>query len=139
MRAVGRYGRLVSAPLARLPGGASDGDAKVPPVDLYRIAVEEYRFQAQFNWSRAQYLLAFNVGILAAATAVASRPGSGAALVFALGALAAVLSMLVVRVQHGTTVRLVATCNGLRTRRESRRDSDSTRLRLSGVGPARSA
>jgi hypothetical protein len=68
---------------------------------VYKIAVEEYRFQAQFNWSRTQYLLAFNVAILAAATAVASQPGRSAALVFALGAVAALLSAAVVRVQHG--------------------------------------
>lgn len=71
-----------------------------PPSDIYKIAVEEYRFQAQFNWSRTQYLLAFNAGILVAATAVASRPGHGAALVFLLGAVASGLSILAVRRQH---------------------------------------
>jgi hypothetical protein len=97
-----RYRRGVVGSLAHLPGNppGDDGDG-IPPVDVYKIAVDEYRFQAQFNWSRTQYLLAFNVGILAAATAVASRPGRSAALVFILGALTAVLSMMVVKVQHG--------------------------------------
>ena len=91
----------VAGSVARLPSGsAADGDG-VPPADVYKIAVEEYRFQAQYNWSRTQYLLAFNVGILAAATAVASQPGKSAALVFGLGAIAALLSMSVVQVQHG--------------------------------------
>ncbi len=72
----------------------------LPPTDLYKLAVEEYRFQAQFNWSRTQYLLAFNAAILTAAAAVASRPGRSAALVFLLGVVAAVLSVTVVRTQH---------------------------------------
>ncbi len=45
-------------------------------------------------------MLIFNTGVLAAATAVASRPGRGAALVFTLGAVACLLSVLVVRTQH---------------------------------------
>ena len=86
--------------VARLPGAAAGGDGQVPAADVYRVAVEEYRFQAQFNWSRTQYLLAFNTGILAAAAAVASRPGRSAALVFLLGLVAAVVSIVVVRTQH---------------------------------------
>ena len=88
--------------LARLPsspqGGGEDG---VPPADLYKIAVDEYRFQAQFNWSRTQYLLAFNAGILAVAVGLASQQGRLTATVFGLGAVAAVLSVFVVKVQHG--------------------------------------
>jgi hypothetical protein len=82
----------VASPVARLPSGPPDDGDGIPPADIYKIAVDEYRFQAQYNWSRTQYLLAFNVGILAAATAVASQPGKSAALVFGLGAVAAVLS-----------------------------------------------
>lgn len=72
----------------------------MPPADVYKVAVEEYRFQAQYNWSRTQYMLVFNTGILAAATAVASRPGRGAVLIFLLGTVAACVSVLVVRTQH---------------------------------------
>ena len=86
--------------VARWPREPTDG-GEVPPADLYKVAVEEYRFQAQFNWSRTQYLLAFNAAILSAATAVASRPGRSAALVFVLGAVAALLSALAVHTQHG--------------------------------------
>jgi hypothetical protein len=90
----------MSRPVARLPSnGPSDGHG-VTPVDVYKKAIDEYRFQVQYNWSRIQYLLAFNTAILAAATAVASRPGQGAAGVFALGVIAAVSSVLVVRTQH---------------------------------------
>jgi hypothetical protein len=84
--------------VARMPE-ATGGD--IPPADLYKLAVEEYRFQATFNWSRTQYLLAFNAAILTASAAVASRPGLSAALVFILGAVAGILSCLVVRTQHG--------------------------------------
>lgn len=72
----------------------------LPPADLYKLAVNEYRFRAQFNWSRTQYLLAFNAAILTAGAAVASRPGSSAALVFVLGAVAASLSPVAIRTQH---------------------------------------
>lgn len=78
----------------------SGGDGGIPPADIYKTAVEEYRFQAQYNWSRTQYLLGFNVAILVAGTVVAARPGRGAALVFLLGAIAAVLTGIVVRTQH---------------------------------------
>jgi hypothetical protein len=70
-------------------------------LDVYKIAVEEYRFQAQFNWSRTQYLLAFNAAILAAGAGVGARPGNAAALVFFLGLVAALMSVKVVRTQHG--------------------------------------
>lgn len=70
-------------------------------MDLYKTAVDEYRFQARYNWSRTQYLLAFNAGILAVAVGLASQPGRLAALTFGLGLVAAVLSMSVVNVQHG--------------------------------------
>lgn len=77
------------------------GPGDVPAADLYRIAVEEYRFQATFNWSRTQYLLGLNAALFVAGTVVASRPGRSAALVFAFGILIAVLSAIVVRTQHG--------------------------------------
>jgi hypothetical protein len=83
-----------------LHNGTPDGGDGIPPLEVYKVAVEEYRFQAEFNWSRTQYMLVFNAGILAAASAVGSRPGHGAALVFGLGAVAACLSLFVVRTQH---------------------------------------
>jgi hypothetical protein len=70
-------------------------------LDVYKIAVEEYRFQAEFNWKRTQYLLAFNAAILAAGAGVGARPGSAAALVFLLGGVAALMSLQVVSTQHG--------------------------------------
>ena len=93
------YGPRRMASVARLPDGP-DGDDGLPPADLYKVAVDEYRFQTTHNWSRTQYLLAFNLAILASASAVASQPGRSAALVFASGAVAAVLSILALRTQH---------------------------------------
>jgi len=85
-----------------LPGGPPSGDGRIPPSEVYRTAVEEYRFQAQFNWSRTQYLLGFNVAILAAAIALASSDdvGVAAALVFVFGMVGAAASIVVVQTQH---------------------------------------
>src|SRR4051794_1292834 len=85
---------------ARLPSNSQNGDG-IPPADLYRIAVEEYRFQAQHNWSRTQYLLAFDAGILVVAVGLGSQPLLLGVIAFGLGLIAAVLTMLVIRVQHG--------------------------------------
>ena len=85
--------------VARLPHEPTNGD-NLPPADVLKLSVDEYRFQAQFNWSRTQYLLAFNAAILTAASVVASNPGKSAALVYVLGAVAALLSMAAVRTQH---------------------------------------
>lgn len=61
--------------------------------------MEEYRFQARFNWSRTQYLLALNAGLLVAGVSVAGG-GRVGALVFAPGAVMAVLSLLAIHTQH---------------------------------------
>lgn len=82
--------------------GNSDGeDGDIPPLELYKNAVDEYRFQVQFNWTRVQYLLIFNAAVLAAAVALSARPGFGAAVVYGLGAVAAGLSSVVTITQHG--------------------------------------
>lgn len=85
------------SPVSKLqPNGGGD----VPPFDLYRMAVDEYRWQASHNWSRTQYLLAFNAGILTAAVAVATQGGRVGALIFGLGAVASILTAFAVRAQH---------------------------------------
>ena len=87
--------------VAPWPQHPPPGDGELPPSDIYKLAVEEYRFQAQYNWSRTQYLLAFNAGIITAATVLAaSRPGRYSIFLFALGFAAAVMSVFVVRTQH---------------------------------------
>ena len=112
---VGRYGRRgryranVASPVAHLPNRFMDGDVvSISAADIYKTAVEQYRFQAQFNWSRTQFLLTFNAAVLVAATVVASTSAHGA-LVFALGAVAALLTVAVLRSQHDTTEPLAIT------------------------------
>jgi hypothetical protein len=39
-------------------------------LDLYKIALDEYRFQVRLNWDRTQYYLVLNVGILGAGVAL---------------------------------------------------------------------
>jgi hypothetical protein len=74
-------------------------------LELYRLAVEEYRFQVNLNWQRTQYLLAFNVGVLGVSIALLSVRVHGATFltgfVFLLGAVSSVLSMLALQTQHG--------------------------------------
>jgi hypothetical protein len=95
----GRSGSLRAMGASPMPRNNSSGP--VPPEDVYRVAVEEYRFQATYNWTRTQYLLSLNVAVLVAAAAVASQDeGRGAGLIFLFGIAAAVLSSQVVRQQH---------------------------------------
>jgi Flp pilus assembly protein TadB len=96
----GRYRANVASPVAHVHHRFTDGEAdSVPAADIYKTAVEQYRFQAQFNWSRTQFLLTFNAAVLVAATVVASTSSHGA-LVFALGAVAVLLTVAVLRTQH---------------------------------------
>lgn len=83
-------------PWARDDGSHDDGSR----LELYRLAVEEYRFQVEHNWKRTQYLLAFNVAITALGVALEPKSQGGAVVVFLLGAAASVLGFAVTRVQH---------------------------------------
>lgn len=73
-------------------------------LELYKIAVDEYRFQVDLNWRRSQYLFVLNaavlvagVGILASATASRFLVGP---LPFLAGIVLAVMSVLVTRTRH---------------------------------------
>lgn len=68
------------------------------------MAVEEYRFQVDLNWRRSEYFFVLNVGVLiAAATLLTANdiPRGLVALVFGVGALLAVLTVLANETQHG--------------------------------------
>lgn len=72
--------------------------------DQYRLAVEEYRFQTDLNWRRAEYFFVLNVGVLIAAVSLLSAekvPRGLVALVFGIGASLALLSILANQTQHG--------------------------------------
>jgi hypothetical protein len=72
---------------------------------LYQIAIEEYRFQVNLNWSRTQYYLVLNVAIFAAATGILqlakSTVGALVAGVYLAGAICCGLALVATRVQQG--------------------------------------
>jgi hypothetical protein len=74
-------------------------------LELYKIAMEEYRFQVNLNWSRTQYYLVLNVGILGVATGILQLARSGVGIlvgaIYIAGIACAVLSLAASRVQLG--------------------------------------
>jgi len=83
---------MTAAPTSPVDGSPSPGE-------VYRVAVEEYRFEVQLNWSRTQYFLTFDAAVLAAAVAVSGTRLS--ALDFVVGAAAAALSLVALNTQRG--------------------------------------
>jgi hypothetical protein len=74
-------------------------------LDLYKVAVEEYRFQIQLNWDRAKYLLGFNTAVIGVGTGlikVGSKHQASPLLIgiFIVGLVASVLSLSAVGLQH---------------------------------------
>lgn len=67
-------------------------------LDLYRIAVDEYRFQVKLNWDRTAYLITLNSGLIAVATGLL-KVGSASIIdlfvggVFVVGVFVAVVSI----------------------------------------------
>lgn len=53
-------------------------------IDLYRLAVDDVRFQVTLNWQRTQYYFTINTAILAAAAAILRVSGSVSTLVVTL-------------------------------------------------------
>ena len=74
-------------------------------LDLYRMAVDEYRFQVNLNWDRSKYLLGFNTVIIGVGTGLVKLGGSAGhflvAGVFLLGFVSAMLSCFAIGVQQG--------------------------------------
>jgi hypothetical protein len=74
-------------------------------LELYKIAIEEYRFQVTLNWNRTQYYLALNVGILGVATGILQVAKNGiiylvSGMYFA-GMICCLLSLAASHVQQG--------------------------------------
>ena len=67
-------------------------------LDLYRIAVDEYRFQVKLNWDRTAYLITLNSGLVAVAIGLL-KIGSAAAIdlfvagVFVVGVFVSLVSV----------------------------------------------
>ena len=74
-------------------------------LELYTIAIDEYRFQVNLNWSRTQYYLALNVGILGVATGILELADAGVGILvaglYSAGAVCCGLSLAAGRVQQG--------------------------------------
>jgi hypothetical protein len=74
-------------------------------LDLYKVAVDEYRFQVSLNWDRSKYFLAFNTAVIGVGTGLI-KVGNNVATpllvgIFGVGLVAAGLSAIAVRLQHG--------------------------------------
>ncbi len=50
------------------PKNSPSDDDREELLTLYKLALDEYRFQVNLNWSRTQYYIALNVAILGIAT-----------------------------------------------------------------------
>jgi hypothetical protein len=87
------------------PTATEDEDSRRQElVDLYKVAVEEYRFQVDLNWKRTQYFLALNIAILGVGTGLVKLQGSDARIlilgIFMIGCVSAVLSVFATHTQH---------------------------------------
>jgi len=74
-------------------------------VDLYKLAVDEYRFQVNLNWDRSKYFLVFNTAVIGVGTGLV-KVGRNVATpllvgIFAVGLAAAALSAFAISLQHG--------------------------------------
>ena len=73
-------------------------------LDLYKVCVDEYRFQVDLNWDRSKYFLVFNTAVIADGTGlvnVGHRLATPLLVgIFAVGLAAAALSAIAVPLQH---------------------------------------
>jgi hypothetical protein len=80
------------------------GPSREELYQLYEYALEEYRFQVNLNWSRTQYYLTLNVGIIGIATGIVQfakgRVGNLTAGLYLAGAVCCALSIIASRTQQ---------------------------------------
>lgn len=72
---------------------------------LYRIAVDEYRFQVDLNWQRTQHWFTLNLAIASVAIGllrVSTDPGTNLLVgaIFGCGALASIVAAIALNAQH---------------------------------------
>lgn len=74
-------------------------------VDLYKVAVDEYRFQINLNWDRARYYVIFNAGLVGTGFGLLRASdrfgGYPALLVFVVGGVACGMCAAAVKTGHG--------------------------------------
>jgi hypothetical protein len=87
------------------------GDGLIPEkpdpemlLQLYKISIDEYRFQVNLNWQRSQYYFVLNAALIAAGGSLLGIQGDRgrpfAAILFTVGLIAVILAVLVTRTQH---------------------------------------
>ncbi len=84
-----------------------NGDGRNELLELYKLALDDYRFQVQLNQSRSQYFLVLNIGIISVASGLISMTGQSPgpyagliALIYVVGGLFSVFSILALHVQR---------------------------------------
>jgi hypothetical protein len=73
--------------------------------DLYKLAIDEYRFEVRLNWDRSMYYITFNTGIVAAGAGLLKFGENGivdlfVAGIFLLGCCSSIMGILAVRKGH---------------------------------------
>jgi hypothetical protein len=72
-------------------------------LQLYQLALDEYRFQVTLNWQRTQYYLAFNALVFGAASGISNLDAAHGVLagsLFVFGAASAIMAILASRTQQ---------------------------------------
>jgi hypothetical protein len=73
-------------------------------LDLYRIAIDEYRFEVRLNWDRSMYYITFNTALIAAAAGLLKLGKTGIDLyiagIFGLGFVGSLLGIFAIRKGH---------------------------------------
>jgi hypothetical protein len=72
---------------------------------LYKVAIDEYRFEVKLNWDRTAYHLTLNSGLLAVATGLLKVGGASfvdlfVAVVFFIGICAAIIGINTIKTGH---------------------------------------
>lgn len=73
--------------------------------DLYKLAIDEYRFEVRLNWDRSMYYVTFNTGIVAAGAGLLKFGDNGilnlfVAGIFLLGCCSSIMGILAIRKGH---------------------------------------
>jgi hypothetical protein len=73
--------------------------------DLYKLAIDEYRFEVRLNWDRSMYYITFNTGVVAADAGLLKFGDDGivnlfVAGIFVLGCCSSIMGILAIRKGH---------------------------------------
>ena len=73
-------------------------------LELYKLALEDYRFQVQLNWGRSQYFLVLNISVISIATGILQFAGGKftalVAVIYFIGFLFSIFSIAALRAQR---------------------------------------